>query len=111
MSSVSIPPAALVQESDSEKSARDTLRLLLSGSTEFPSVTDSSGSRSRVGFYGGSTSDVNVIANSLAAMTLVSPGVIRRCIHQQGAAAAAADLVDLPIDTEDGLSEGSTSTD
>ncbi|XP_024990067.1 uncharacterized protein LOC112524473 isoform X2 [Cynara cardunculus var. scolymus] len=98
--SVSIPP--LVQESDSEKSARDTLRLLISGSSQFPSVlanTDTGGG-SR-GFYGGTT-DVNVIANSIAAMGLVPPGVMRRCIDQ-------GDLVDLLKEPDkDDSGEGST---
>ncbi|KAI3734944.1 hypothetical protein L6452_14426 [Arctium lappa] len=98
--SVSIPP--LVQESDSEKSARDTLRLLISGSSQFPSVlanTDAGGG-SR-GFYGGTT-DVNAIANSIAAMGLVPPGVMRRCIDQ-------GDLVDLLKEPdEDDSGEGST---
>ncbi|KAJ9553435.1 hypothetical protein OSB04_017480 [Centaurea solstitialis] len=97
--SVSIPP--LVQESESEKSARDTLRLLISGSSQFPSVlanTDAAGG-SR-GFYGGTT-DVNAIANSIAAMGLGPPGVMRRCIGQ-------GDLVDLlkePDEDEEGSTE------
>ncbi|KAL7588555.1 hypothetical protein Lser_V15G36159 [Lactuca serriola] len=124
MSVVSIPPALSVQESDSEKSARDTLRLLVSGSTQFPSGVGGGS------FYGATTTtdvnvnvNVNAIANSIAAMSLVSPhGVMKRCIDQ-------GDLVDLlkdPVNTvgttttittttttcssnEDGLSEkGST---
>lgn len=99
---VTIPP--LVQESDSEKSARDTLRILLSGSSQFPSVD---GTHNRGGFYGGTT-DVDAIANSIAAMSLVSP--MRRCVDQ-------GDLVDIlkeTVDTsgtcsnEDGLGEGGT---
>nr|KAJ0191804.1 hypothetical protein LSAT_V11C800394500 [Lactuca sativa] len=124
MSVVSIPPALSVQESDLEKSARDTLRLLMSGSTQFPSGVGGGS------FYGATTTtdvnvnvNVNAIANNIAAMSLVSPhGVMKRCIDQ-------GDLVDLlkdPVNTvgttttittttttcssnEDGLSEkGST---
>ncbi|KAI3731132.1 hypothetical protein L1987_62315 [Smallanthus sonchifolius] len=66
--SVSIPPLhnPLIQETDSEKSARDTLRVLISGSGQFPSV------------IANSEGNVNVIA----AMSLVSPGLMRRCIEQ-----------------------------
>ncbi|KAI3778010.1 hypothetical protein L2E82_06960 [Cichorium intybus] len=93
---ISITP--LVQESESEKSARDTLRILLSGSTQFPSVlSNADGTRNILGgVYG---------PNSIAAMSLVSP--LRRCIDR-------GDLVDLlnePVETggnEDGLSEGTT---
>ncbi|CAH1430674.1 unnamed protein product [Lactuca virosa] len=94
MSVVSIPPALNVQESDSEKSARDTLRLLLSGSTQFPSGVGGGS------FYGATTTtDVNV--NAIAAMSLVSPhGGMRRCIDQ-------GDLVDL---LKDPVHTGGTTT-
>ncbi|KAJ0705277.1 hypothetical protein HanPI659440_Chr14g0571731 [Helianthus annuus] len=104
---VTIPPlhqalvSPLIQESDSmaEKSARDTLRLLISGSSQLPSVLAHvdgnqnglvSGSR---GLYGGATDVNHAIANSIAAMGLVSftersSGVMRRCLD-------GGDLVDL----------------
>lgn len=71
---VSIPPlhnhnSPLVQETELEKNARDTLRLLISGSSQFPSVLTNT------------DSNANAIANSIAAMSLVSPGVIM-CIEQ-----------------------------
>ncbi|XP_076918595.1 uncharacterized protein LOC143579075 [Bidens hawaiensis] len=107
---VTIPPlhqalvSPLIQETDSmaEKSARDTLRLLISGSSQLPSVLAhvdgnqnglASGSR---GLYGGATDVNHAIANSIAAMGLVSlsersgggGGVMRRCLDD-------GDLVDL----------------
>ncbi|KAD2805164.1 hypothetical protein E3N88_38541 [Mikania micrantha] len=65
---VSIPPLhnPLIQEpTESEKSARDTLRALISGSGQLPSV--------------GAKSEGNV--NAITAMSLVSPGMMR-CIDQ-----------------------------
>ncbi|KAL8192882.1 hypothetical protein R6Q57_027330 [Mikania cordata] len=110
---VTIPPlhqalvSPLIQETDSmaEKSARDTLRLLISGSSQLPSVLAhvdgnqnilASGSR---GLYGGATDVNRAIANSIAAMGLVSltdrtGGVIRRCLDGD-------DLVDLLGETVD----------
>ncbi|KAI3799981.1 hypothetical protein L1987_35287 [Smallanthus sonchifolius] len=110
---VTIPPlhqalvSPLIQETDSiaEKSARDTLRLLISGSSQLPSVLAhvdgnqnvlASGSR---GLYGGATDVNHAIANSIAAMGLVSlsersGGVMRRCIEE-------GDLVDLLGETVD----------
>lgn len=106
---VTIPPlhqalvSPLIQETDSmaEKSARDTLRLLISGSSQLPSVLAhvdgnqnglASGSR---GLYGGATDVNHAIANSIAAVGLVSlsersggGGVMRRCLDE-------GDLVDL----------------
>ncbi|XP_076924611.1 uncharacterized protein LOC143587106 [Bidens hawaiensis] len=106
---VTIPPlhqalvSPLIQETDSmaEKSARDTLRLLISGSSQLPSVLVhvngnqnglASGSR---GLYGGATDVNHAIANSIAAVGLVSLsersggcGVMRRCLDE-------GDLVDL----------------
>ncbi|KAK9061039.1 hypothetical protein SSX86_018219 [Deinandra increscens subsp. villosa] len=110
---VTIPPlhqalvSPLIQETDSlpEKSARDTLRLLISGSSQLPSVLAhvdgnqnalSSGSR---GLYGGATDVNHAIANSIAAMGLVSltersGDVMRRCLDGD-------DLVDLLGETVD----------
>lgn len=65
---VSIPPLhnPLAQETtESEKSARDTLQVLINGSGQFPSIVTSS------------EGNVNIIA----AMSLVSPGIMR-CIEQ-----------------------------
>ncbi|KAL4576171.1 hypothetical protein LXL04_012260 [Taraxacum kok-saghyz] len=109
---LTIPPVPLIQQTDSvaEKSARDTLRLLISGSSQLPSVLASVdgnqnvlGAGSSRGLYGGATDVNHAIANSIAAMGLVSlsersgGGVMRRCIRQ-------GDLVDLlgggdPVDS------------
>lgn len=110
---VTIPPlhqalvSPLIQETDSmaEKSARDTLRLLISGSSQLPSVLANVNGNQNVlaagsrGLYGGATDVNHAIANSIAAMGLVSlsdrsGGVMRRCIDQ-------GDLVDLLGETVD----------
>ncbi|XP_071738506.1 uncharacterized protein [Rutidosis leptorrhynchoides] len=110
---VTIPPlhqtlvSPLIQETDSvaEKSARDTLRLLISGSSQLPSVLANVDGNQNVlaagsrGLYGGATDVNRAIANSIAAMGLVSlsersGGVMRRCIDQ-------GDLVDLLGETVD----------
>ncbi|KAI3705052.1 hypothetical protein L1987_75283 [Smallanthus sonchifolius] len=84
--SITIPPlhqariSPLIQEADSmaEKSARDTLRLLIRGSSQLPSVLANvdgnqnllaSGSR---GLYGRAMDVNHAIANSIAAMGMVS---------------------------------------
>ncbi|CAH1438724.1 unnamed protein product [Lactuca virosa] len=93
-----IPPLhhhlPLIQQTDSmaEKSARDTLRLLISGSSQLPSVLATVGGNqfqngSR-GLYGGATDVNHAIANSIAAMGMVSLSDRRRFIYQ-------GDLVDL----------------
>ncbi|KAI3786791.1 hypothetical protein L1987_40766 [Smallanthus sonchifolius] len=66
--SVSIPLLhnPLNQETESEKSVRDTLRVLISGSGRFPSVVANSKSN----------------VNAIAVMSLVSLGIMRRCIDQ-----------------------------
>ncbi|GKD69082.1 hypothetical protein Tco_1323172 [Tanacetum coccineum] len=119
---VTIPPlhqalvSPLIKETDSmaEKSARDTLRLLISGSSQLPSVLANVDGKQNVlaagsrGLYGGATDVNHAIANSIAAMGLVSlsersGGVImRRCIDQ-------GDLVDLLGETVD--SGGTCSSD
>nr|GEU39162.1 hypothetical protein [Tanacetum cinerariifolium] len=119
---VTIPPlhqalvSPLIQETDSmaEKNARDTLRLLISGSSQLPSVLANVDGKQNVlaagsrGLYGGATDVNHAIANSIAAMGLVSlsersGGVImRRCIDQ-------GDLVDLLGETVD--SGGTCSSD
>nr|XP_043631441.1 uncharacterized protein LOC122602895 [Erigeron canadensis] len=110
---VTIPPlhqalvSPLIQETDSmaEKSARDTLRLLISGSSQLPSVLANVDGNQNVlaagsrGLYGGATDVNHAIANSIAAMGFVSlaersGGVMRRCIDQ-------GDLVDLLGETVD----------
>ncbi|CAI9273719.1 unnamed protein product [Lactuca saligna] len=93
-----IPPLhhhlPLIQQTDSmaEKSAKDTLRLLISGSSQLPSVLATVGGNqfqngSR-GLYGGATDVNHAIANSIAAMGMVSLSDRRSFIHQ-------GDLVDL----------------
>ncbi|KAI3809127.1 hypothetical protein L1987_25096 [Smallanthus sonchifolius] len=84
---VTIPPlhqariSPLIQETDSmvEKSARDTLQLLIGGSSQLPSVLANVAGNQNVlapgsrGLYGGAMDDVNhAIANSIAAMGMVS---------------------------------------
>ncbi|KAK1409324.1 hypothetical protein QVD17_35850 [Tagetes erecta] len=108
---VTIPPlhqalvSPLIPETEAEKSARDTLRMLISGSSQLPSVLAhvdgnqnvlASGSR---GLYGGATDVNHAIANSIAAVGLVSltersGGVMRRCLD-------GGDLVDLLGETVD----------
>ncbi|KAI3721090.1 hypothetical protein L2E82_32094 [Cichorium intybus] len=98
---INIPPlhqalvSPLIQQTDSmaEKSARDTLRLLISGSSQLPSVLATVDGNQNVlatgsrGLYGGATDVNHAIANSIAAVGLVSlsersGGVVRRCIDQ-----------------------------
>ncbi|PWA90161.1 hypothetical protein CTI12_AA103460 [Artemisia annua] len=107
--SISIPPLhnPLVQDTESEKSARDTLRLLITGSSQFPSILVNTDGGSR-DFYGAAT-DVNAIANSFAAMSLVSPGVMS-CIDQGD----PINMLKEPVETggkclneDNGLNEGS----
>ncbi|PWA59174.1 hypothetical protein CTI12_AA392300 [Artemisia annua] len=107
--SISIPPLhnPLVQDTESEKSARDTLRLLITGSSQFPSILVNTDGGSR-GFYGAVT-DVNAIANSFAAMSLVSPSVMS-CIDQGD----PINMLKEPVETggkclneDDGSNEGS----
>ncbi|KAJ0564445.1 hypothetical protein HanHA89_Chr07g0274361 [Helianthus annuus] len=76
----------LIQETDSmaEKSARDTLRMLISGTSQLPLVLANVDEDQNMGLYG----DVNhALANSIAAMGLVSlaeksGGVMRMCLDQ-----------------------------
>nr|GEX91792.1 reverse transcriptase domain-containing protein [Tanacetum cinerariifolium] len=106
----------LIQETNfmAEKSARDTLRLLISGSSQLPSVLGNVDGKQNViaagsrGLYGGATDVKHAIANSIAAMGLISlserfDGVIMRGCIDQG------DLVDLFGETVD--SGGTCSSD
>nr|GEU84444.1 hypothetical protein [Tanacetum cinerariifolium] len=107
--SISIPPLhnPLVQDTESEKSARDTLRLLINGSSQFPSILVNAGGGSR-GFYGAVT-DVNAIANSFAAMSLVSPSDMW-CIDQGdpiNMLKEEAETGGACLNEDDGSSEGS----
>ncbi|XP_021973736.1 uncharacterized protein LOC110868788 [Helianthus annuus] len=85
----------LIQETDSmaEKSARDTLRMLISGTSQLPSVLANVDEDQNMGLYG----DVNhALANGIAAMGLVSlteksGGIMRMCLDQGDLAGETVD--------------------
>ncbi|GKC38594.1 hypothetical protein Tco_1050978 [Tanacetum coccineum] len=94
---VTIPPlhqalvTPLIQETDfmAEKSARDTLRLLISGSSQLYSVLANVDGKQSLcaagskGLYEGATDVNHAISNSIAAMGLVSLSEIQWCYYEE----------------------------